>query len=130
MNGLPLEGTPLYAYRERLPWPVWAVYRAMRTVAVGSAFAGFWVGGVLLSAVVLPIQGTGDDAYALKLTPTAPELKKMLASITIQGRGLEVSTLIVREANGDVSTTHFASVDTQKKYAIAEADRLFRVPPG
>jgi len=47
--------TPLYSYRDRLPWPVWALYRAMRTVAVGSAFAGFWVGGVLLSAIVLPI---------------------------------------------------------------------------
>ena len=48
----------------------------------------------------------------------------------VEGRGLEVSTLTVREANGDVSTTRFAAVDTQKKYTDAEADRLFRVPPG
>lgn len=47
--------TPLHAYRERLPYPVWILYRAMRTVAVASAFAGFWTGGVLLSLVVFPV---------------------------------------------------------------------------
>ena len=78
----------------------------------------------------LDFKPTGEDAYQLTLTPIAPELKKMLASITIAGRGLEVSTLTVREANGDVSTTQFAAVDAQKKYTPAEADRLFRVPPG
>ena len=78
----------------------------------------------------LDFKALSDDTYQLTLTPLAPELKKMLATITIAGRGLEVSTLTVREANGDVSTTHFAAVDAQKKYTPAEADRLFRVPPG
>ncbi|HVJ90102.1 MAG TPA: outer membrane lipoprotein carrier protein LolA [Labilithrix sp.] len=70
------------------------------------------------------------DAWDLVLTPTEPDLKKMLSSIEIEGTGLELSLLRIREANGDVSTTRFSSVDPAKRYTDAELDRLFRVPPG
>ncbi len=46
--------TPLYSLRGALPGPVWRLYRALRTVLVASAFAGFWVGAVLLAWLVLP----------------------------------------------------------------------------
>lgn len=56
MNALTAsEVTPLHVYRDRLPYPVWMLYRTIRTVAVASAFAGFWSGGVLLSLVVFPV---------------------------------------------------------------------------
>lgn len=84
----------------------------------------------LEKSFALDFQPSGTDGYTLKLVPTGAELKKMLAGITITGRGLTVESLVVREANGDVSTTRFTSVDPQKTYTAAEADRLFRVPPG
>jgi len=41
--------------RARLPLPIWYAYRAVRTVFVASAFAGFWMGAVLLAWLVLPV---------------------------------------------------------------------------
>lgn len=84
----------------------------------------------LEKSFALDFQPSGADGYTLRLAPTGAELKKMLAGITVTGHGLTVESLVVREANGDVSTTRFTSVDPRKTYTAAEADRLFRVPPG
>jgi Outer membrane lipoprotein carrier protein LolA-like len=69
------------------------------------------------------------DGWSLRLSPTGADLKKVIASIEIEGRGLDLSLLRVRETNGDVSTTRFSAVDAARKYTDAELDRLFRVPP-
>lgn len=45
---------PLFSLRGRLPLPIWYLYRAVRTVLIASAFAGFWGGAVLLAWLVLP----------------------------------------------------------------------------
>lgn len=44
-----------FAFRSKLPWPVWALYRFVRVPAVASAFMGFWSIAVLLAWVVLPL---------------------------------------------------------------------------
>lgn len=49
------ERVPAAPLRERLPWPVFYAYRVLRTVLIASAFAGFWLGGVLLAWLVLPL---------------------------------------------------------------------------
>jgi 1-acyl-sn-glycerol-3-phosphate acyltransferase len=49
------EPRETYALRGRLPLPIWGVYRAVRTVTVVGAFAGFWGGAVLLAWAVLPV---------------------------------------------------------------------------
>ena len=73
--------------------------------------------------------GDAGGAWSLDLVPTGAELKKVIASMKIEGRGLELSVLRVREANGDLTTTRFENVDAAKRYTDAELDRLFRVPP-
>lgn len=47
--------TPAYVLRERLPWPLWALYRVVRVTLVASAFVGFWAGGTCLAWVILPV---------------------------------------------------------------------------
>jgi hypothetical protein len=69
------------------------------------------------------------DEWSLDLVPIGAELKKVIASMAIEGRGLDLSVLRVREANGDVTTTRFEGVDAAKRFADAELERLFRVPP-
>lgn len=69
-------------------------------------------------------------AYRLRLEPKGQDLAKVITAIEIEGRGLDLSMLRVREANGDVSTTRFSGVDAAKKYDAAELERVFRVPPG
>jgi len=70
-----------------------------------------------------------SGGWSLKLAPKGAELKGVISSIEIEGRGLVLSILKVREANGDVSTTRFFDVDTAKHYSDEDANRLFRVPP-
>lgn len=45
----------VFSLRERMPRPIWWLYRALRTLLVASAFAGFWGGAVLLAWLVLPL---------------------------------------------------------------------------
>jgi hypothetical protein len=71
----------------------------------------------------------GGGSWTLKLVPKGADLKNVIGSIELEGRGVVLSTLKVREANGDVSTTRFTDVDTAKRYTDEEADRLFRLPP-
>ena len=48
-------GQQVFAFRDKLPWPVWALYRVVRVPAVASAFAGFWFFAVVLAWVVMPL---------------------------------------------------------------------------
>jgi len=70
-----------------------------------------------------------SDGWSLKLTPKGAALHDVIKGIEIEGHGLTLSMLRVREANGDVSTTRFFAVDTNKRYSDEEANRTFRVPP-
>lgn len=47
--------TPVHALRERLPVPLWYLYRVLRTCVVATAFIGFWSGGTILAWLVLPL---------------------------------------------------------------------------
>lgn len=55
MRGIRTTSVALFSLRGRLPLPLWYLYRALRTLLVASAFAGFWIGGSLLAWTVLPI---------------------------------------------------------------------------
>lgn len=81
---------------------------------------------------------TGDprepkDKWKLRLVPLAPQLQKMIKELELVGKGdgtkgVVLESLRVAEANGDVSTTTFYDVDTNKKYTASEAAAVFRVP--
>lgn len=68
--------------------------------------------------------------WSLALTPRGQELKGVIAAIELEGQGLALTLLRIREANGDVSTTRFSAVDVAKQYGAEEAARVFRVPAG
>lgn len=77
----------------------------------------------------MKLAGDPNASWQLVLVPRDPSLKKAVASIAMAGHKNELSTLTVKEANGDVTTTEFHDVNTAKKYTEAEAKDVFRVPP-
>jgi hypothetical protein len=83
----------------------------------------------LEKSYALAFRAGNAGGWTLSLAPTGAELKKVITTIELSGRGLTIGTLRVREANGDVSTTRFTDVDVQKRYGDEEADRIFKVPP-
>lgn len=73
--------------------------------------------------------GNPNEKWQLVMVPRDANLKKAVASIELAGSKIELSSLTVREANGDVTATEFYDVSTTKKYAEAEAKDVFHVPP-
>lgn len=73
--------------------------------------------------------GDANAKWQLRLTPRDAGLKKAVSSIELAGSKLELSSLTVKETNGDVTATEFFELDTAKKYSEAEAKNVFRVPP-
>lgn len=77
----------------------------------------------------MAFSGDPNGKWKLDLVPRDASLKKAVSRIELTGEKLVFSSLVVKEANGDVTTTEFYAVDTAKKYSEAEAKDLFRVPP-
>ena len=73
--------------------------------------------------------GDPNARWQLTLTPRDAGLKKAVSAIELAGTKIELSSLVVKEANGDVTTTEFFDLNTAKKYSEAEAKDIFRVPP-
>lgn len=73
--------------------------------------------------------GDPSAKWQLTLVPRDASLKKAVTSIELAGSKIELSTLVVKEANGDLTSTEFTAVNTAKKYSEAEAQDVFRVPP-
>ena len=73
--------------------------------------------------------GDPNAKWQLTLVPRDPGLKKVVAAIELAGTKIELSSLWVKEANGDVTATEFYDVTTAKKYTEAEAKDVFRAPP-
>ncbi len=68
------------------------------------------------------------DSWSLALVPRGDPLAKMIASITLQGDGSGMRSMILREPGGDFSETRFDALDDRREFSAAEIDRLFRRP--
>ncbi len=68
------------------------------------------------------------ERWRLTLRPRLPTLRRVVESLEIEGSGVALESLVVREANGDVSRTTFHDVDAARSFDSAERARLFRIP--
>ncbi|CAN5901488.1 lysophospholipid acyltransferase family protein [soil metagenome] len=50
----PRTGLPLYPFKRVLPFPIYWPYRIIRSALVGSCFAAFWGGSVIMCWLMLP----------------------------------------------------------------------------
>ena len=76
----------MYPFRDRLPAPVYWVYRAVRTLAVALCFAGFWSGVVAVGWLWIPV---------LWLWP-GPRVDKMHRVHRTMRRGFQLFHLVMR----------------------------------
>ena len=66
-------------------------------------------------------------AWHLTLVPRTSPMDKVIKEITLDGAGLTISTMVVRESSGDWTSTVFQDVDIAHKYDAAERARVFRI---
>jgi hypothetical protein len=66
-------------------------------------------------------------AWHLALVPRTSPMDKVIKEITLDGAGLTISTMVVRESSGDWTSTQFQDVDVAHRYDAAEQARVFRI---
>ena len=71
---------------------------------------------------------SSEKGWSLNLEPKGAKLRKLIQRITLSGKGIVVSRMILVEGNGDTSTSTFRNVRTDRKYTDAERTRYFQVP--
>lgn len=78
----------------------------------------------------LEFSGAPQGDWQLRLVPRTSELRAMIASLEVHGKSDAVTSLLVKENNGDSTLTTFSDVDPKKVYSAAEAAAVFHAPPG
>lgn len=63
--------------------------------------------------------------WQLVLRPKAEPLSRLIAELRIQGEGLRVSQIEVRETNGDTTLTHILRANPERKFSAKEREKLF-----
>ena len=66
--------------------------------------------------------------WHMQLTPKAAPLSQLIASVGLRGNGPALEEMVIREADGDLTTTRFQRVITDTRFTPEELARLF--PPG
>jgi len=67
------------------------------------------------------------DAWHLVLVPRTSPMDKVIKEMTVDGNGLAIKEMVVRESSGDWTRSVFSDVDTDHPYDAAEQARVFRV---
>ena len=67
------------------------------------------------------------DAWHLVLVPRTSPMDKVIKEMTVDGNGLAIKEMVVRESSGDWTRSVFTDVDTDHPYDAAEQARVFRV---
>jgi len=79
------------------------------------------------------LETSGEPAargWEIRLEPLHSPVKDAIAWIGLSGQGRVLFELEVREVSGDVTTTRFSAVDTERHFSDRELEELFeRSPP-
>lgn len=78
-------------------------------------------------AYALAFQST-ETGWRLSLTPKLPELRKLIARATVEGRGMVVDRMTIEEDTGDVTRMTFSDVDPKARFDAAARARVFKLP--
>ena len=96
-----------------------------------SSFVKIFAGDRDALAQMYSMELRGDPAalWTLQLRPRISPMDKVIEGIELQGQGLVIRTMIVREVGGDLTTTTFTAVDTDRHFTDAELTSLFQIAP-
>jgi hypothetical protein len=63
----------------------------------------------------------------MTLKPRLAPMTEVIERIVLEGRGVVLSRLVVREKGGDETVTTFSAVDVGRRYTTEEKARIFGV---
>lgn len=65
--------------------------------------------------------------YRITVTPKDEKVKRLVRTMSFDGKGATLSRMEIRDAGGDVTVTTFRDVMLRKPFSEAERKRLFRL---
>ena len=68
------------------------------------------------------------EAWEMKLIPHQSSLKKVLQDVQLQGQGVVLETMKIREVSGVEKITIFSHVKTTRQFTKTEEQQLFQLP--
>jgi outer membrane lipoprotein-sorting protein len=83
--------------------------------------------GALDELATLELETLPGDAWRIQVTPKDPAVLRIVRKMSFAGKGSELSSMELLDANGDRSVTTFKEVRLGKRPSDAEAARLFRI---
>jgi len=105
-----------------------SAHPAMQTLAESFLYVLSGDRAALEKVYTMQFKGTAAGDWSLELVPRDAALSKLLRELSVTGTGLVVKTLRLVESSGDVSTTEFSAVDTQRRFSDSEKQTLFGPP--
>lgn len=77
----------------------------------------------------LAMTGVGpiEGQWALKMKPRDRTMRRMIREIHVNGRGVVLTRIVVRETSGDESETTFSDVRPNRRFSQSETARIFRL---
>lgn len=66
--------------------------------------------------------------WQMILNPRLESMRRLLREVRIQGQGVIISEMRVRETSGDETVTTFSNVNPSRTYSQSERQRLFSIP--
>jgi len=79
--------------------------------------------------VVFEAPASPRDAWSIQLTPRDATLRRVLRDVEIRGREAVVSSVRIREQNGDATRLAFSEIDPARSFGAEERERLFGSGP-
>ncbi len=68
-----------------------------------------------------------ENGWTLELVPKPQELRRLLKSLTVYGRGTSIKRMRLVEASGDRAETVFTETNAPRRFTEAEVSRYFSV---
>ena len=94
-----------------------------------SGYVGLMRGdeAALRKAYRLTFSGSVDGHWTLVLVPRDSRLQRLIARITIDGKGKRVASMRLDEGSGDHSITTFSAVNSARVYTDGDRAKVFRL---
>ncbi|MDB4974891.1 MAG: putative transrane protein [Myxococcaceae bacterium] len=81
----------------------------------------------LSRAAELSVESMAGGAFRIRVRPLDDKVKRLVRSMSFEGKGALLSRMELLDANGDTTVTTFSEVTLHKPYSAAEQARIFRI---
>jgi outer membrane lipoprotein-sorting protein len=81
----------------------------------------------LEQVATITLEAAQDGAYRIRVIPKNPKVKRLVRSMSFEGKGALLTRMELLDATGDQTITTFSAVTLRKPFSKAEQAKIFRI---